>query len=68
MNNEKFKELINKNEFLEYANVFNHYYGTSKEKVLKYLTNGNNILFDIDWQGTQQLKKVKNLVIGPILH
>ena len=47
---------IKKNELLEHANVFDHYYGTSKEKVLQHLNNGNNVLFDIDWQGTQQIK------------
>tara|TARA_Y100000590_G_C15399370_1_gene893177 strand:- start:180 stop:812 length:633 start_codon:yes stop_codon:yes gene_type:complete len=54
-----FEKLIKKNELLEHANVFNHYYGTSKEKVLLYLKNGNNVLFDIDWQGAKQIKNKK---------
>ena len=59
VNNEKFKELINKNEFLEYANVFNHLYGTTKTTVINNLKKGNNVIFDIDWQGTEQIKKKK---------
>ena len=53
----EFEKLVKKNEFLEHANVFDHYYGTSKEKVLSYLKKGHNVLFDIDWQGTEQIKK-----------
>ena len=55
----EFEALIKKNELLEHANVFDHYYGTSKEKVLQHLNNGNNVLFDIDWQGTRQIKNKK---------
>ena len=51
-----FKKLIEQKEFLEYAKVFNNYYGTSKKPVIKNLSNGKNILFDIDWQGSQQIK------------
>jgi guanylate kinase len=43
------------NEFLEYAKVFDYYYGTSKKPILDALINGKDVLFDIDWQGTQQL-------------
>ena len=57
--NKEFEALIKKNELLEHANVFDHYYGTSKEKVLQHLNNGNNVLFDIDWQGTRQIKNKK---------
>ena len=55
----EFKDLINKDKFLEYAKVFNHYYGSSKDAVLEKLRNGQNVIFDIDWQGTQQIKSQK---------
>lgn len=50
-----FNLMINRDELLEYAKVFNHYYGTPREPVEKALSEGHDILFDIDWQGTQQL-------------
>ena len=56
---EEFKKLINNNEFLEYAKVFNNYYGSSKKLVLDNLKKGKNIIFDIDWQGTEQIKQKK---------
>lgn len=56
---EEFKSLIDKNEFLEHAKVFNHYYGTTKTYVNKTLEKGENVVFDIDWQGTEQIKKKK---------
>ena len=52
----EFKQLIDEDKFLEYAKVFKHYYGSSKEVVLKKLKNGENVIFDIDWQGTQQIR------------
>ena len=52
-----FKDLIKKNELLEYAKVFDNLYGSSKKKVFKFLENGKNVLFDIDWQGTELIKK-----------
>ena len=55
-----FKKLIDNNELLEYANVFNNFYGSSKKKVFNILNNGDSVLFDIDWQGTNQIKE-KNL-------
>ena len=55
----EFKSLINKNEFLEYAKVFNNYYGTSKSPVINSLDKGDSVVFDIDWQGTQQIKAKK---------
>ena len=61
VNHKRFKELISKNEFYEYAKIFGNYYGTSKESVLNLLKNKNDVLFDIDWQGTQQLSKFKEL-------
>ena len=60
-NEEKFKEKISKEEFYEYAKIFGNYYGTSKKAVLDLIKNNNDVLFDIDWQGTQQLSKFKEL-------
>ena len=59
INKKKFQDLINKNEFLEYAKVFNNYYGTSKKNIISKLEDGKNVIFDIDWQGTEQIKKKK---------
>ena len=56
---QKFKELISKKKFLEYAKVFNNYYGSSKDIIIKKIKNGQNIIFDIDWQGTEQIKQKK---------
>ena len=53
---EKFQMLINENAFLEYANVFKNLYGSTKEQVFRSLDNGQNVLFDIDWQGARQIK------------
>jgi guanylate kinase len=52
----EFKTRINKAQFLEYAKVFGHYYGTPSHLVENSLQSGRDVLFDIDWQGTQQLK------------
>ena len=60
INNNDFNELIKKNELLEYAEVFNNFYGSSKNKVIDNLKLGKNVVFDIDWQGTKQIKE-KNL-------
>ena len=54
-----FKLLIKKKSLLEYAKVFNNYYGTSKKKVIQELKKGKNVLFDIDWQGTEKIKRKK---------
>ena len=61
VNNEEFDSLIQSNNFFEYAKIFDNYYGTLKKPVLNFLSLGKDVLFDIDWQGTQQLKKVKDL-------
>ena len=61
INNEEFDSLIKGNNFFEYAKIFDNYYGTLKEPVLKFLSLGKDVLFDIDWQGTQQLQKIKDL-------
>jgi len=58
---EKFNSLITENSFFEYANIFDNRYGTLKRPVLELLSGGKDVLFDIDWQGTQQLQKIKDL-------
>ena len=59
----KFDVLIKNNDFFEYAKIFDNYYGTLKAPVLKLLSQKKDVLFDIDWQGTQQLKNIKNLAL-----
>ena len=54
-----FNQLIKNNQFLEHAEVFKNFYGSGKEKVYEELNNGKNVVFDIDWQGTEQIKKKK---------
>jgi len=61
VNKEKFELLVKGDNFFEHAKIFDNYYGTLKEPVLKFLSAGKDVLFDIDWQGTQQLKKIKDL-------
>ena len=56
---EKFKRLIKNEEFLEYAKVFNNYYGTTRTPVIDKLNKSKNVLFDIDWQGADQIKNKK---------
>ena len=56
IDNQRFEEMINKQEFLEYAKVFNNFYGTTKSNVYDLLSKGNNVIFDIDWQGADQIK------------
>ena len=58
---EEFDDLLKKNNFYEYANIFDNCYGTLKKTVLELLSRGKDVLFDIDWQGTKQLNKIKNL-------
>ena len=55
----EFKNLINNQEFLEHAKVFENYYGSSKSQVIEHLKKGDSVIFDIDWQGTEQIKKQK---------
>ena len=55
----EFKRLIKNQEFLEYAKVFNNFYGSTKTPVIKNLNKGKNVLFDIDWQGADQIKNKK---------
>ncbi len=58
---EEFEDLLKKNNFFEYANIFDNCYGTLKKSVLESLSQGKDVLFDIDWQGTKQLNKINNL-------
>ena len=59
VNDVEFKRLINNEEFLEYAKVFNNYYGTTRTPIIDNLNKGKNVLFDIDWQGADQIKNKK---------
>ena len=59
VNDNEFQRLIKNEEFLEYAKVFNNYYGTTRTPVIDNLNKGKNVLFDIDWQGADQLKNKK---------
>ena len=59
VDNNEFENLIKKGEFLEYAKVFNHLYGSTKTPVISNLKNGKNVIFDIDWQGAEQIKNKK---------
>ena len=59
INNNEFQRLIKNQEFLEYAKVFNNYYGTTRTPIINSLNNGKNVLFDIDWQGADQIKNKK---------
>ena len=59
VNEQEFKRLINNQEFLEYAKVFNNFYGTTRTPVIDKLNKGKNILFDIDWQGADQIRNKK---------
>ena len=59
VNEKKFERLINNEEFLEYAKVFNNLYGTTRTPVIDNLNKGKNVLFDIDWQGADQIKNKK---------
>ena len=59
VNNEEFNRLIHNQEFLEYAKVFKNFYGTTRTPVIDKLNKNKNILFDIDWQGADQIKNKK---------
>ena len=59
VNEDEFKRLINNQEFLEYAKVFSNFYGTTRTPVIDRLDKGKNVLFDIDWQGADQIKNKK---------
>ena len=59
VNHEKFEVLIKNEEFLEYAKVFDHLYGTTRTPVIEKLEKSENVIFDIDWQGADQIKNKK---------
>ena len=59
INNSQFKKLIKEKKFLEYAKVFKNYYGSLRENIITKLEKGKNVIFDIDWQGTKQIKNNK---------
>ena len=59
INESDFKRLITNEEFIEYAKVFNNFYGTSRTPVIDKLNKGKSVLFDIDWQGADQIKNKK---------
>jgi len=59
VDNNEFNRLIKNEEFLEYAKVFENYYGTTRTPVIDKLNKGKNVLFDIDWQGADQIKNKK---------
>jgi len=61
VNKENFEKLLKKDNFFEHASIFDNWYGTSRKPVLELLSLGKDVLFDIDWQGTKQLNKIKNL-------
>jgi guanylate kinase len=58
VSDDAFDEMAADGAFLEWAHVFGHRYGTLKSEVLKVIEGGRDVLLDIDWQGTQQLKQV----------
>ncbi len=59
VNDNEFKRLIKNDEFLEYAKVFKNYYGTTRTPVIQNLEKKYNVIFDIDWQGADQIKNKK---------
>ena len=59
VDHDKFENLIKNEEFLEYAKVFNHLYGTTRTPVIEKLEKSENVIFDIDWQGADQIKNKK---------
>ncbi|MDC3152086.1 guanylate kinase [Candidatus Pelagibacter sp.] len=65
VSNEKFEKMIKNKEFLEYAKVFKNFYGTTKSNIFGELRKGNNVIFDIDWQGTNQIisQKLNNKLL-----
>ena len=60
VSDEEFKRLIKNDEFLEYAKVFDNFYGSTRTPVIQNLEKSKNVIFDIDWQGADQIKN-KNL-------
>ena len=61
INEKEFNKLLAEDSFFEHAKIFDNFYGTSKQQVLNIIEQGKDVLFDIDWQGTQQLKKIQGI-------
>jgi guanylate kinase len=61
---DKFQEMIKNNDFLEYAQVFDNFYGTSRHSLEEQLATGNDVILEIDWQGARQVKKVISDSVG----
>ncbi len=57
VDNQEFESLIEQNAFVEYAHVFDHYYGTSRAEIEQSLMQGINVFLDIDWQGAKQVRQ-----------
>lgn len=57
VSNEEFEALIARDAFYEYAKVFDHYYGTSKEIVEEWINDGKDVFLDIDWQGARLIRE-----------
>lgn len=55
---DEFSQMVKDDEFLEHAEVFGNFYGTSRQEVMKLLNQGNNVVLEIDWQGAQQVRKI----------
>lgn len=70
--NDKFIDLLNQSRFLEHAQVFDYYYGTSQDWVEKTLAAGIDVILEIDWQGAQQIKQVMDccaiFILPPSMH
>lgn len=64
INDKQFENFVKKNEFIEYANVFGYKYGTLKKSINNFFKRKKDVLFDIDWQGYQQLKQSNMDVVG----
>ena len=64
LSDKQFSDLIKKNQFLEYAEVFGFRYGTLKKTIINFFRKKKDVLFDIDWQGFQQLKQSNLEVVG----
>ena len=62
INENNFDKLIKEKSFYEHAKIFDNFYGTTKKQVMNIIEKGKDVLFDIDWQGTQQLKKFQELL------
>ena len=64
LSDKQFSDFVNKNKFLEYAEVFGFKYGTLKKTITSFFERKKDVLFDIDWQGFQQLKQSNMEVVG----